>query len=160
MTVGLFSGRNLNEKSSTTRRPTFSGKHRVKINRCEERTGFQGDSSIIEYEIVNSNNAEAKPGTSGSWVQNYSKNPQFRELKEGNLADFIRAGLSTMGAMAGEPFGGEFDDSDVASIFGEDQLFAGLELELEVIEVPIASKPGEKFPKHDWMVPEELEAAA
>jgi hypothetical protein len=152
--MGLFSGRNLNEKSSTTRRPTYVGKHRVKINRCEERTGFQGDSSIIEYEILSSSNDEAKPGTSGSWVQNYSKNPQYRELKEGNLADFIRAGLSTMGALAGEEFGGEFDDSDVALIFGDDQLFAGLELELEVIEVPIASKPGEKFPKHDWAMPE------
>jgi hypothetical protein len=158
--MGLFSGRNLNDKSSTTRRPTFSGKHRVKINRCEERSGFQGDSSIIEYEILSSNNPEVKEGTSGSWVQNYSKNPQYRELKEGNLADFIRAGLTTMGLRLGEPFEGSFDDGDVASIFGEEQLFAGLELVLEVIDVPVLSKPDTTFPKHDWSVPEELEQAA
>jgi hypothetical protein len=158
--MGIFSGRKLNDKSSTTRRPTHIGKHRVKINRCEERVGYQGESSIIEYTILRSNNPNVPPETTGSWVQNYTKDPQYREMKEGNLADFIRAGLTTMGIQAGEEFSGTFDDEDVASIFGEDQLFAGLEVDLDVIEVPVLSKPGSFFPKHDFQVPAELQAKA
>ena len=158
--MGLFSGRNLNDKSSSTRRPTFSGRHRIKINRCEERKGFQGESSIVEYTIVRSTNPEATPETTGSWVQNYTKDPQWREMKEGNLADFIRAGLTTLGIINDEPFEGTFEDSEVDAIFGEDQIFAGLEIDLEVTDVPVASKPGKTFPKHDFHVPEELQEKA
>lgn len=159
--MGMFAGRELNKKSSVIRRPSFTGKHRVKITKCSERVkGFKGDSSIVEYVIVKSNNPEAKPESSGSWVQNYSKNPEYRELKEGNTADFIRAGLTTMGLLAGEEFDGEFEDDDVNRIFGEDNFFEGLEVDLEVISTPITSKPGEFFPLHVWSVPEELEEKA
>lgn len=157
--MGIF-GRNLNKKSGTPG-GNYSpiGKHRVKIKACREREGFKGESTAIEYEMLDSNNPEAMVGSTYSWVQNYSNNPQYRDVKEGNLADFIRVGLQTMSAQDGDIVQIEeieFDDGDLAAIFKEEQMFEGLELGLEVSN--IQTREGNDFHKHVWFtLPELLE---
>lgn len=154
--MGLFSGRNLNAKSSSTRRPSYYGRHRVRIDKVATKNGFKGESSSVEFTILRSNNPEVPKDERASWVQNYSKNPEHRDVKEGNFADFLRAAFQTQAIKMNEEFDGQLTDELIELAVGEENIFAGLELDLDVIKTPVVSKPDAFFPKHDWAVPEEL----
>lgn len=162
--MGIF-GRNLNDKTGTPGgRYSPLGKHRVKIKVCKERNGFKGESTIVEYEIRSSDNPEVKTGQEASWVQNYTNNAQWRDVKEGNLSDFVRVGLQTLAAHEGDyvPLEGddklEYNDDDLKAIFLEDQIFTGLELDLDVYAVTTGA--GQPFHKHVWSSPPEVIEAA
>jgi hypothetical protein len=140
------------------------GHHKVKIVACKQKVGgFKGNSTIVEYEIVESNNDKVKVGAEHSWVQNIDKNPKGKKVKLGNISDFVRAGMQSMKAAEGKYVDLEdieFDDDDVEQVFGEENPFEGVVMDLRVVEIKLES--GQPFHKHAWAAPSDLleEAAA
>lgn len=159
MGKGLFSGQNMKDQTGGAGGNWSPlGHHRVKIISCKTKVAsFKGDSTIVEYEIVDSDNEKAKRGEAYSWVQNLNKNPKGVKVKLGNISDFVRAGMQSMKAAEGEYIEVadiEFDDDDVETVFGEDNPFEGVELDLRVTEIKLEN--GNPFHKHTWAAPSDL----
>ena len=179
--MGIFQGRGMSKQyGNGGGNWAPPGKFRVRINRCIGKKGYKGESAIVELEVVKAflvktRNPQNKDewiaaddpeklvpaGTKYSWVNKMDKGPAA-----GNVADFVRVGLCSMSIAAGQltddsgqPLNldpktfEDFTDEDVEAIFGEENGFAGLEMDLETFM--IKTQAGGDFTKHVFaMVPE------
>lgn len=134
------------------------GKYRVRIERCKYGKTRKGvDMFVAETEVLESDSETLVVGTKPSFLVTLDKDPAL-----GNIADFMRVGLATLSAMHGEivvPDSVELEEEVAEEIVGEDNILAGVELNVYAYNKP--TKAGHDFTRVEFNVPKDvIESAA
>lgn len=129
------------------------GEFYVRIINVKDVDGRQGDVFfIIEFEVLKSSHISVVEGRQYSQVIKYNQ-----EMGPTNVKRFILAanGLNPNK----EENEDEVGEDEVEYVLGEDQPFAGLEMDL-ICDVIKTKKKGEPFTKHTWQPVETDNSAA
>jgi hypothetical protein len=174
----LFSGM---AKADASGRGTFMkpGLFVVETKSIFVKDGFKGKSFIVEFTIVESNTAEHKPGTAGSWILKFKWPATF-----GHITRFVYALLANADPELWRPTKENLDDPqkrEIAELYaramcgsdtakkelGEeyaDGMFIGQKLKLETTMQKTNPKPGQPeggdFTAYSWAPFVEAEKAA
>ena len=127
------------------------GLYTVKIERCKVgETRANKPFFAAECEILKSNNEELKVGASANFFVLFDEYP---ELSLGNVADFMRVGMQSYFIQndVDMPAGFEIDEEVADEIAGEENLLAGVILDVEAYNKK--TKQNTDFTRFKWKVP-------
>jgi len=134
------------------------GLYAVKIERCKEgKTRAEKPFFAAECKILKSNTEELKAGATASFFVLFDEYP---ELSLGNVADFMNAGMQAYFIQndVEAPANFEIDEEIADDIAGEENLLAGIILEVEAYNKK--TKQGADFTRFKWKVLDKAQIAA
>jgi len=121
----------------------LAGLYRVEIVKVFAMRGRKGDDLfIVETKILQSDNAERRPGGSCSWVVNLKHEPSL-----GNIKGFIAAANGIDPNNKGE-VDSQVNEEAVEAACHADNPLEGIIIDLEATE--IKTKAGGDFTVHKW----------
>jgi hypothetical protein len=131
------------------------GKYRARIDRVAFiEGGYNGDSYVIECEVLESNNPKIAVGEKRSQAINMK-----HASSPGNIGSFVCVGCAIKhGVNLDNPDACEIDESDIQASYGVDQPFAGLEVEVEAMMTK--TRAGGDFTKVRYGVPSDVRSQA
>ncbi len=152
--MGIFDGSNKVKTAKGTEGGIYflPGTYLVEIVRCKEGLNqHQKKFFVAECKILESDNPERKVGTPCSFMVTFDK---FPDLSMGNVADFLRAALSSKLAAMGIDVPFEkvtLDDNIGNDCVGEKNELVGVKLRTFAFNKP--TKEGTDFTRHKWYLP-------
>jgi hypothetical protein len=132
-----------------------AGRYRARIGRVAFiEGGYNGDSYVIECEVLESSNPKIAVGETRSQPINMK-----HASSPGNIGSFVCvcAALLT-GKNLDDPDACEIEESDIVASYGPDQPFVGLEVMIDAAVVK--TRAGGDFTKVQYSIPDDAKAKA
>jgi hypothetical protein len=134
------------------------GNYVVQVLRCKMVESFKKNQTFIaELRIVETDNEDLSVGQEPSFVINLDG--EYPDLALGNVADFMRAGMASLGDQHDESRPEDIDEVEINeaeadSIAGEDNLLAGVFLTAKAWNHE--TRKGNDFTRIKWGVPDDV----